>query len=38
MIRPPGVPFAPPQPAPGMEGMGMTPKGGVAPKNSPVKQ
>ena len=38
MIRPPGVPFAPPQPAPGMEGMGMTPKGGAAPKSSTVKQ
>ena len=38
MIRPPGVPFAPPQPAPGMEGTGMSPKSGAAAKGNTVKQ
>jgi len=38
MIRPPGVPFAPPQPAPGSSGLGMTPKGGNAANGTTVKQ
>lgn len=39
MIRPPGVPFAPPYPAPGTgtEGAGMTPKGGTTVKGTPNK-
>lgn len=40
MIRPPGVPFAPPAPAPGIggEGAGVTPKGGTTPvKGAPNK-
>jgi len=38
MIRPPGVPFAPPQPAPGMGGASMTPKVGEGTKGNTVKQ
>lgn len=38
MIRPPGVPYAPPTPAPGMQGAGVTPKGSTTSKGSAVKQ
>ena len=39
MIRPPGVPFAPPFPAPGSgnEGAGLTPKSGTTAKGGPNK-